>query len=123
MQEMLHPTAFMKGTGMGKKCALITDGRFSGGSSGLSVGHMSPEAASGGAIGLVEDGDPILIDVKTRRLEVLVDDEVLADRRAKMEASERPWQPKDRQRPVTQALRAYAKMATSADKGAVRKVD
>ncbi|WP_168702418.1 dihydroxy-acid dehydratase [Gordonia paraffinivorans] len=123
MQEMLHPTAFMKGTGMGKKCALITDGRFSGGSSGLSVGHMSPEAASGGAVGLVEDGDPILIDVKTRRLEVLVDDEVLADRRAKMEASERPWQPKDRQRPVTQALRAYAKMATSADKGAVRKVD
>ncbi|SDU44844.1 dihydroxy-acid dehydratase [Gordonia westfalica] len=123
MQEMLHPTAFMKGTGMGKKCALITDGRFSGGSSGLSVGHMSPEAASGGTIGLVEDGDPILIDVKTRRLEVLVDDEVLAERRAKMEASERPWQPKDRQRTVTTALRAYAKLATSADKGAVRQVD
>ncbi|TYQ02693.1 UNVERIFIED_ORG: dihydroxy-acid dehydratase [Gordonia westfalica J30] len=123
MQEMLHPTAFMKGTGMGKKCALITDGRFSGGSSGLSVGHMSPEAASGGAIGLVEDGDQILIDVKTRRLEVLVDDEVLAERRAKMEASERPWQPKDRERTVTTALRAYAKLATSADKGAVRQVD
>ena len=123
MQEMLHPTAFMKGTGMGKKCALITDGRFSGGSSGLSVGHMSPEAASGGAIGLVEDGDRILIDVKTRRLEVLVDDEILAERRAKMEASERPWQPKDRQRTVTTALRAYAKLATSADKGAVRRVD
>ncbi|ASR04147.1 dihydroxy-acid dehydratase [Gordonia rubripertincta] len=123
MQEMLHPTAFMKGTGMGKKCALITDGRFSGGSSGLSVGHMSPEAASGGAIGLVEDGDRILIDVKTRRLEVLVDDEVLAERRAKMEASERPWQPKDRERTVTTALRAYAKLATSADKGAVRQVD
>lgn len=123
MQEMLHPTAFMKGTGMGRKCALITDGRFSGGSSGLSVGHMSPEAASGGAIGLVEDGDPILIDVRTRRLEVLVDDDVLAERRAKMEASERPWQPKDRQRPVTTALRAYAKLATSADRGAVRVVD
>ncbi|MCK8616272.1 dihydroxy-acid dehydratase [Gordonia sp. C13] len=123
MQEMLHPTAFMKGTGMGKKCALITDGRFSGGSSGLSVGHMSPEAASGGAIGLVEDGDQVLIDVKTRRLEVLVDDEVLAERRAKMEASERPWQPKDRERTVTTALRAYAKLATSADKGAVRQVD
>ncbi|WP_042377909.1 dihydroxy-acid dehydratase [Gordonia alkanivorans] len=123
MQEMLHPTAFMKGTGMGKKCALITDGRFSGGSSGLSVGHMSPEAASGGAIGLVEDGDQILIDVKTRRLEMLVDDEVLAERRAKMEASERPWQPKDRERTVTTALRAYAKLATSADKGAVRQVD
>ncbi|MXP20915.1 dihydroxy-acid dehydratase [Gordonia sp. HNM0687] len=123
MQEMLHPTAFMKGTGMGRKCALITDGRFSGGSSGLSVGHMSPEAASGGAIGLVEDGDPIVIDVRTRRLEVLVDDDVLAERRAKMEASERPWQPKDRQRPVTTALRAYAKLATSADRGAVRVVD
>ncbi|WP_232716137.1 dihydroxy-acid dehydratase [Gordonia metallireducens] len=123
MQEMLHPTAFMKGTGMGKKCALITDGRFSGGSSGLSVGHMSPEAASGGAIGLVEDGDRILIDVKTRRLEVLVDDEVLAERRAKMEASERPWQPNNRERTVTTALRAYAKLATSADKGAVRQVD
>ncbi|MFW0792667.1 dihydroxy-acid dehydratase [Gordonia sp. CPCC 205515] len=123
MQEMLHPTAFMKGTGMGKKCGLITDGRFSGGSSGLSVGHISPEAAAGGVIGLIEDGDPILIDVTTRRLEVLVDDEVLAERRAKMEASERPWQPKDRQRTVTTALRAYAKLATSADKGAVRKVD
>ena len=123
MQEMLHPTAFMKGTGMGKKCALITDGRFSGGSSGLSVGHISPEAASGGTIGLIEDGDRIFIDVKTRALKVLVDDEVLAERRAKMEASERPWQPKDRVRPVTMALRAYAKMATSADKGAVRQVD
>ena len=123
MQEMLHPTAFMKGTGMGKKCALITDGRFSGGSSGLSIGHISPEAASGGAIGLIEDGDRIFIDVKTRALKVLVDDDVLAERRAKMEASERPWQPKDRVRPVTMALRAYAKMATSADRGAVRQVD
>ncbi|RPA62246.1 dihydroxy-acid dehydratase [Gordonia oryzae] len=123
MQEMLHPTAFMKGTGMGKKCGLITDGRFSGGSSGLSVGHISPEAAAGGVIGLVEDGDPIVIDVKTRQLALLVDDEVLAERRAKMEASERPWQPKDRQRTVTTALRAYAKLATSADKGAVRQVD
>ncbi|GAB18373.1 dihydroxy-acid dehydratase [Gordonia effusa NBRC 100432] len=123
MQEMLHPTAFMKGTGMGKKCGLITDGRFSGGSSGLSVGHISPEAAAGGVIGLVEDGDEILIDVKTRALKVLVDDEVLAERRAKMDASERPWQPKDRDRKVTTALRAYAKLATSADKGAVRSVD
>ena len=124
MQEMLHPTAFMKGTGMGKKCALITDGRFSGGSSGLSVGHISPEAAAGGVIGLIEDGDQVLIDVKTRRLEVLVDDEILADRRAKMDASERPWQPaQTRDRKVTTALRAYAKLATSADKGAVRQVD
>ncbi|NIH81963.1 dihydroxy-acid dehydratase [Amycolatopsis viridis] len=120
MQEMLHPTAFLKGAGLGKKCALITDGRFSGGSSGISVGHISPEAAAGGTIGLVADGDQILIDVRERKLELLVDDDVLAERRAKMEASERPWQPVDRQRPVTAALRAYARMATSADTGAVR---
>lgn len=120
MQEMLHPTAFLKGAGLGKKCALITDGRFSGGSSGLSIGHISPEAAGGGTIGLVENGDRILIDVHERRLELLVDDEVLAERRAKMEASERPWQPVDRVRPVTGALRAYARMATDASTGAVR---
>jgi dihydroxy-acid dehydratase len=123
MQEMLHPTAFLKGAGLGKVCALITDGRFSGGSSGLSVGHISPEAASGGAIGLVQDGDQIHIDVHGRKLELLVEPEVLAERRAKMDASERPWQPVDRQRTVTAALRAYARMATSADRGAVRDVD
>ncbi|WP_370971459.1 dihydroxy-acid dehydratase [Amycolatopsis sp. cg9] len=123
MQEMLHPTAFLKGSGLGKKCALITDGRFSGGSSGISVGHISPEAAAGGLIGLVENGDRILLDVHERRLELLVDPEVLAERRSKMEASERPWQPKERQRPVTAALRAYARMATSADTGAVRDVN
>ncbi|MET8998087.1 dihydroxy-acid dehydratase [Amycolatopsis sp. NPDC004169] len=123
MQEMLHPTAFLKGSGLGKKCALITDGRFSGGSSGISVGHISPEAAAGGLIGLVENGDRILLDVHERRLELLVAPEVLAERRAKMEASERPWQPKERQRPVTAALRAYARMATSADTGAVRDVN
>ncbi|ASO22376.1 dihydroxy-acid dehydratase [Actinoalloteichus hoggarensis] len=122
MQEMLHPTAFLKGTGMGKKCALITDGRFSGGSSGISVGHVSPEAADGGDIGLVQDGDRIVIDVRERRLELLVDPAVLAERRAKMEASERPWQPVDRQRHVSTALRAYAKLATSASTGAVRDV-
>ncbi|PKV91230.1 dihydroxy-acid dehydratase [Amycolatopsis echigonensis] len=120
MQEMLHPTAFLKGSGLGKKCALITDGRFSGGSSGISVGHISPEAAAGGLIGLVENGDQIVLDVHERRLELLVEPEVLAERRAKMEASERPWQPKDRERPITSALRAYARMATSADTGAVR---
>jgi dihydroxy-acid dehydratase len=120
MQEMLHPTAFLKGSGLGKKCALITDGRFSGGSSGISVGHISPEAAAGGLIALVENGDRILLDVHERRLELLVDAEVLAERRSKMEASERPWQPKDRERPITAALRAYARMATSADTGAVR---
>jgi dihydroxy-acid dehydratase len=123
MQEMLHPTAFLKGSGLGKKCALITDGRFSGGSSGISVGHISPEAAAGGLIGLVENGDRILLDIHERRLELLVDEPVLAERRAKMETSERPWQPKDRQRPVTAALRAYARMATSADTGAVRDVN
>ncbi|MFB7875506.1 dihydroxy-acid dehydratase [Nocardia sp. NPDC056064] len=122
MQEMLHPTAFLKGAGLGKVCALITDGRFSGGTSGLSIGHISPEAAQGGVIGLIENGDRIRVDVQTRALEVLVSDEVLAERRAKMEASERPWQPVDRVRPVTTALRAYAALATSADKGAVRKV-
>ncbi|WP_336672123.1 dihydroxy-acid dehydratase [Tsukamurella sp. USMM236] len=122
MQEMLHPTSFLKGRGLGKVCALITDGRFSGGTSGLSIGHISPEAAAGGAIGLIEDGDRIRIDVHTRALELLVDDEELARRRAKMDASERPWQPVDRQRTVTTALRAYAALATSADKGAVRYV-
>ena len=106
MQEMLHPTAFIKGAGLGQKCALVTDGRFSGGSSGVSVGHVSPEAADGGVIGLVHDGDQILIDVRERKLELLVDDEELAQRRAKMDAAERPWQPRDRQRPVSAALRA-----------------
>ena len=122
MQEMLHPTAFLKGAGLGKKCALITDGRFSGGTSGLSVGHIAPEAAGGGTIGLVRDGDQILIDIPNRKLELLVSEEVLAERRAKMESSERPWQPVDRQRPVTQALRAYAHMTTDASTGAVRRV-
>jgi dihydroxy-acid dehydratase len=122
MQEMLHPTAFLKGAGLGKVCALITDGRFSGGSSGISVGHISPEAAAGGVIGLIETGDRIVIDVASRTLAVDVPDEVLAERRAKMDASERPWQPKDRDRPVSKALRAYAALTTSADKGAVRRV-
>jgi dihydroxy-acid dehydratase len=122
MQEMLHPTAFLKGAGLGKACALITDGRFSGGSSGISVGHISPEAAAGGTIGLVQDGDTIVLDVLTRTLELRVPAEVLAERRAKMEASERPWQPLDRQRSVSKALRAYAALATSASTGAVRQV-
>ncbi|SEG61460.1 dihydroxyacid dehydratase [Saccharopolyspora kobensis] len=123
MQEMLHPTAFLKGSGLGKKCALITDGRFSGGSSGLSIGHISPEAANGGTIGLVENGDQILIDVRERKLELLVSDEVLAERRAKMEAGEQPWTPVGRERKVTAALRAYARLATSASYGAVRDVN
>lgn len=123
MQEMLHPTAFLKGSGLGKKCALITDGRFSGGSSGLSIGHVSPEAAHGGVIGLIENGDIVSIDVHNRKLEVQVSDEELQRRRDAMNASEKPWQPVNRNRVVTKALRAYAKMATSADKGAVRQVD
>jgi dihydroxy-acid dehydratase len=122
MQEMLHPTAFIKGAGLGAKCALVTDGRFSGGSSGISVGHVSPEAAAGGVIGLIEDGDRVLIDVRSRTIAVLVDDEVLAERRAKMDAGERPWQPRDRDRAVSKALRAYAALATSAHTGAVRRV-
>ncbi|HET9140591.1 dihydroxy-acid dehydratase [Actinophytocola sp.] len=122
MQEMLHPTAFLKGAGLGKKCALVTDGRFSGGTSGLSIGHVAPEAAGGGTIALVQDGDQILIDVHERRLELLVDPAVLAERRAKMEASERPWQPVDRVRPVSAALRAYAALTTDASTGAVRQV-
>lgn len=122
MQEMLHPTAFLKGADLGTKCALVTDGRFSGGSSGLSIGHISPEAAHGGVIGLVEDGDIITIDVHTRELSVALTDAEIATRRARMEASEHPWQPKERNRKVSKALRAYAAMATSADKGAVRKI-
>jgi dihydroxy-acid dehydratase len=122
MQEMLHPTAFLKGAGLGKKCALVTDGRFSGGTSGLSIGHVAPEAAGGGTIGLVQDGDQILIDVHERTLELLVEPEVLAERRAKMEASEGPWQPVDRTRTVSAALRAYAALTTDASTGAVRQV-
>ena len=122
MQEMLHPTSFIKGLGLGKVCALITDGRFSGGSSGISVGHISPEAASGGTIALVEDGDEIEIDVHRRLLQVNVPADVLAERRAKMEASEHPWSPIDRDRVVSKALQAYAAMAASASTGAVRQL-
>lgn len=123
MQEMLHPTSFLKGAGLGKKCALITDGRFSGGTSGLSIGHISPEAAAGGLIGLIENGDTIRISVKDRSLTLELADEKIARRRQEMENRAQPWQPTERKRTVTKALRAYAKMATSADKGAVRQVD
>ncbi len=121
MQEMLYPTAFLKGRGLGPKCALITDGRFSGGSSGLSIGHVSPEAAHGGIIALVRDGDVIDIDIPTRRLELLVSEEELARRRAELEAAG-GYRPVDRQRSVSAALRAYAAMATSASTGAARDV-
>ena len=123
MQEMLHPTSFLKGAGLGKKCALITDGRFSGGTSGLSIGHISPEAAAGGLIGLIKNGDPIRISVKERSLTLELDDAEIERRRQEMENREKPWHPTERKRTVTKALRAYAKMATSADKGAVRQVD
>lgn len=119
MQEMLYPTSFLKGRGLGKVCALVTDGRFSGGTSGLSIGHASPEAASGGTIALVEDGDRIRIDIPSRSIELLVSDEELAARR---EVLGGVYAPKNRDRKVSAALRAYAAMATSADKGAVRDV-
>lgn len=121
MQEMLYPTSYLKSKGLGKACALITDGRFSGGTSGLSIGHASPEAAEGGAIGLVEEGDEIAIDIPARKIDVVVSDDVLAERRAKMEARDKTaWQPVDRQRVVSKALQAYAAMTTSASRGAVR---
>ncbi|MER5889177.1 dihydroxy-acid dehydratase [Streptomyces sp. NPDC001941] len=119
MQEMLYPTSFLKGRGLGKTCALITDGRFSGGTSGLSIGHASPEAASGGTIALVEDGDRIRIDIPNRTVELLVPEETLASREQALAGA---YAPKSRTRKVSQALRAYAAMATSADKGAVRDV-
>ncbi|WP_209486424.1 dihydroxy-acid dehydratase [Xanthobacter flavus] len=123
MQEMLYPTSYLKSKGLGKACALVTDGRFSGGSSGLSIGHCSPEAAEGGAIGLVEEGDTIEIDIPNRIIRVAVSDEVLAERRAVMEAKgDAAWKPENRKRVVSQALQAYAALTTSAARGAVRDV-
>jgi dihydroxy-acid dehydratase len=122
MQEMLYPTSFLKGRGLGRACALITDGRFSGGTSGLSIGHISPEAAGGGVIALIEDGDVIDIDIPQRKIELRVSDEVLAARRVAQDKRDRPYTPVDRERPVSAALRAYASMATSASDGAYRKV-
>ena len=123
MQEMLYPTTYLKSMGLGTQCALITDGRFSGGTSGLSIGHVSPEAASGGAIALVEQGDIIHIDIPNRVIELQVSDEILAERKAAMEAQPVSWQPKERVRPISYALKNYAMLATSADKGAVRNRD
>ena len=121
MQEMLYPTSYIKSVGLGKKCALVTDGRFSGGSSGLSIGHVSPEAANGGNIGLLEENDIIKIDIPNRTISMDVSDEELAARRAKMEArGNKAWQPENRDRDITFALKAYAKLASSADKGGVR---
>ena len=121
MQEMLYPTSYLKSMGLGKACALITDGRFSGGTSGLSIGHVSPEAAAGGNIGLVQEGDLIHIHIPERRIEIAISAEELATRRAAMEAKgAAAWKPVSRQREVSFALKAYAMLATSADRGAVR---
>ena len=122
MQEMLYPTSFLKGRGLGRACALVTDGRFSGGTSGLSIGHLSPEAAGGGLIALVEDGDEIAIDIPARSLELNVPADELELRRVSQEKRDRPYTPIDRQRLVSAALRAYASMATSASDGAYRRV-
>jgi dihydroxy-acid dehydratase len=124
MQEMLYPTSYLKSKGLGKVCALVTDGRFSGGSSGLSIGHVSPEAAEGGAIGLVEEGDTIEIDIPKRSIRVAISDDELAARRAAMNArGDKAWKPAARQRHVSAALRAYAALTTSAARGAVRDVN
>ncbi len=118
---MLYPTSYLKGLGLGASCALVTDGRFSGGTSGLSIGHVSPEAAAGGTIALVQDGDIIRIDIPTRLIHLDVSDGELADRRRRLEAAG-GYRPRSRDRVVSTALRAYAAMALSADKGAVRDV-
>jgi len=119
MQEMLYPTTYLKGRGLGKTCALVTDGRFSGGTSGLSIGHVSPEAAAGGTIALVEEGDSIVIDIPNRSIRLDVPEATLADRRTRLEAAG-GYRPRHRDRTISPALRAYAAMALSADKGAVR---
>ena len=122
MQEMLYPTSYLKSKGLGAACALVTDGRFSGGTSGLSIGHVSPEAAEGGAIALVEHGDTIEIDIPNRSINLVISDEVMAERRAAKETH--GWKPsKPRKRKVTTALKAYAALTTSAAQGAVRVVE
>jgi len=121
MQEMLYPTSYLKSVHLGAACALITDGRFSGGTSGLSIGHVSPEAAAGGTIALVEDGDTIEIDIPNRTIRVAVSDAILAQRREQENAKGvKAFTPADRDRIVSPALQAYALLASSADKGAVR---
>ena len=121
MQEMLYPTSYIKSKHLGKQCALITDGRFSGGTSGLSIGHISPEAAAGGNIGLVRDGDIIEIDIPNRTISLKVDDAILAERREEeLARGKDAFTPKLRNRQISKALKAYASMVTSADKGGVR---
>lgn len=122
MQEMLYPTSYIKSVKLDKECALLTDGRFSGGTSGLSIGHVSPEAAEGGAIALVRDNDVIEIDIPNRKIELIVKDDELSQRRAELEAGD-GYNPQNRDRQISTALKAYAKLVTSADTGAVRKLD
>lgn len=121
MQEMLYPTSYLKSAGLGAACALVTDGRFSGGTSGLSIGHISPEAASGGEIALLREGDRIIIDISSRSINVDLPDDVLAFRRKEeLARGENAWTPESRQREVSRALRFYASVVASADTGAVR---
>jgi dihydroxy-acid dehydratase len=123
MQEMLYPTTYLKSKDLGKVCALLTDGRFSGGTSGLSIGHVSPEAAEQGEIALIEENDQIEIDIPNRTINLMIDDATLLERKSKMNAKGKSaWKPKPRIRKVSQALRAYALMTTSADKGAIRDI-
>ncbi|MCK4990792.1 MAG: dihydroxy-acid dehydratase, partial [Bacteroidales bacterium] len=119
MQEMLYPTSYIKSRKLGEKCALITDGRFSGGTSGLSIGHISPEAADGGGIGLIQDGDLIRIDIPSRSMDVLVDKQEMDRRRKEADKAPHGWKPQ-REREVSLALKAYASMVSSADRGAIR---
>ena len=124
MQEMLYPTSYIKAKHMGEQCALITDGRFSGGTSGLSIGHISPEAAAGGNIGMVREGDIIEIDIPNRSINVKLSEETLNERReAEIRRGAEAFKPNDRDRQVSKALKAYASMVSSADKGAVRMID
>ena len=121
MQEMLYPTSYLKSMKLDRQCALLTDGRFSGGTSGLSIGHVSPEAAAGGVIGLVKDGDIISIDISARSICLEISDEQLQARMAEMESrGSKAWKPVSRDRQVSRALKAYAAMVSSADKGAIR---
>jgi len=124
MQEMLYPTSYLKSMQLDKYCALITDGRFSGGTSGLSIGHVSPEAAGGGAIGLIQNNDKIEIDITTRAINLMVSDEELAERREIEDAKGKDaFTPGERKREISKALKAYASLVSSADKGAVRLID
>jgi dihydroxy-acid dehydratase len=124
MQEMLYPTSYIKSRQLGKACALVTDGRFSGGTSGLSIGHVSPEAASGGEIGLIRDGDIIEIDIPERKIDVLISDEELAKRKKEEEGrGKESYTPKKRNRQISKSLKAYASLVSSADTGAVRMIE